>query len=128
MHFEVNNVVYGIYLIVGRRGGGMASHVPNAIMARDNRVQRITVNLPTPVEAVSMYNRAGGRLSDETPFGEDPLQGNSDKCAIRQQAFTNNFPSFEPIFHGLVNSDPSLFTRALKFYVDITYRLSRTLR
>ena len=98
----------------------MASHVPNAVMARDNRVQRITVNLPAPVEAVSMYNRAGGRLSDETPFGEDPLRGNGDKCAIRQQAFTNNFPSFKPNFHGLVNSDPSLFTRALKFYVDIT--------
>ncbi len=106
----------------------MASHVPNAVMARDNRAQRISVNnIPSPMEAVSMYNRAGGRLSDGAPFGEDPLQGDSNKCTIRQQAFMDTFPSLEPIFHALVNSDPSLFTRALKFYIDITYRLSRTL-
>ena len=103
----------------------MASHVPNAVMARDNRVQRITVSLPTPTEAISMYHRAGGRISDGAPFGEDPLQGDSNKCTIRQQAFTDTFPSFEPIFHRLVNSDPSYFRRALKFYIDITYRLSR---
>lgn len=105
----------------------MASHVPNAVMARDNRVQRIAINVPSPIEAVSMYNRAGGRLSDGTSFGEDPLQGDSNKCTIRHQAFTDTFPSFEPIFHILVNSDPSLFIRALKLYIDITYRLSRTL-
>ena len=111
---------YYICLIhnIGRRGGGMAGHVSNAVMARDNRVQRIIVSLPTPMEAVSIYNRAGGRLSDETPFGEDPLQGDSNKCTIRQQA---TFPSFEPIFHRLVNSDPSL--EVLHRY----HRLSRTL-
>ena len=68
----------------------MASHVPNAVMTRDNRVQRITVSLPTPTEAISMYHRAGGRISDGAPFGEDPLQGDSNKCT-RQQAFTDTF-------------------------------------
>ena len=114
------------YVHAGRRCGGMASHVPNAVMTRDNRVQRLTVNLPTPMEAVSMYRRDGGRLSDGASFGEDPLQGDVDKCTIRQQAFTDSFPSFELIFHRLVNSDHSLFTSALKLYIDITYRLSRT--
>lgn len=92
-------------------------------MRRNSRVQRITFNLPAAMEAVSMYHRDGGRVSS---FGEDPLQGDINKCATRQQAFTEFCPSFQPVFHALVNSDPSQFSGALKFYIDITYRLSKT--
>lgn len=50
----------------------MVSHVPNVVMMNDNRVQRLPgdINVPTPIEAVSMYHRDGGRLSDGASFGD----------------------------------------------------------
>ena len=109
----------------GRRCGGMVSHVPNVVMTRDNRVQRLPggVHLPTTIEAVAMYHQDGGRLSDGAPFGEDPLQGDADKCTIRQSAFTDTFPSFQPIFQHGTNFSFSFqfFTHHHSYYSNIHY-------
>lgn len=104
----------------------MPSHIPDVVMRRDNRVQRVVGSLPSPAEAICLYQGEGGRISDGASFGEDPLYGDVNKSTIRQQSFSTSYPSFDPIFHHLVNSDPSLFTNGLKFFIDITYRLSRT--
>ena len=71
-----------------------------------------------------MYRQEGGRISDETCFGEDPLQADNAKILIRAEAFGQRYPSFETIFHELVNSSSTLFKGGLTFYIDITYRLS----
>ena len=72
-----------------------------------------------------MYHQ-GGRISDETGFGEDPLQGDDAKTSIRAQAFDERYPSYDAIFHQLVNLNSLLFKSALLFYVDITYHLLRS--
>ena len=102
----------------------MPSHIPDVVMRRENRVQRVVGSLPSPAEAISLYQE--GQISDEASFGEDPLYGDLNKSNIRQQSFSMPYPSFDPIFYQLVNSDVSLFTNGLKFFIDITYRLSRT--
>lgn len=104
----------------------MPSHVPDVVMRRNNRVKRIMTRLPGPAEAISMYQGSGGRISDGAQFGQDPLYGDDNKCTIRQRSFTSSYPSFDPIFHNLVNSNSSLFENGLKCFIDITYRLSRT--
>ena len=104
----------------------MPSHVPDVVMRRDNRVQSVVASLPSPAEAILLYQGEGGRISDGASFGQDPLYGDVDKCTIRQQSFSASYPSFDPIFHQLVNSDASLFINGLKFFIDITYRLSRS--
>ena len=63
------------------------------------------------------------RISDETGFGADPLQGDNAKASIRAQAFGERYPSYDVIFHELVNLNPMLFKNALIFYIDVTYRL-----
>ena len=103
----------------------MPSHIPDVVMRRENRVQRVVGSLPSPAEAIRLYEE-GRQISDEASFGEDPLYGDVNKSTIRQQSFSTSYPSFDPIFHQLVNSDASLFTNGWKFFVDITYRLSRT--
>ena len=105
----------------------MPSHVPDVIMRRNNRVKRIMTRLPGPAEAISMSHGDGGRISDGAQFGHDPLYGDDNKCAIRQQSFTTSYPSFDQIFHNLVNSNSLLFENGLKkCFIDITYRPSRT--
>ena len=53
--------------------------------------------LPTSSRAVQMYEQNGGHTSETTEFGHDPIAGNATKGAIRMQAFTEKYPSFEQI-------------------------------
>ena len=105
----------------------MASHIPNRVMASQlSSIPKIHLqHLPDVTTAISMYNQDGGNISDGAQFGYDPLNGYANKIAIRQQAFSDRYPSFEEIFHQLINSNNNLFKEALKFYLDVTYRLSK---
>ena len=94
-------------------------------MDRDNRARKIPQSLlPSTDQAVQLYRGNGGRLTDPAPFGSDPLASNHDRQHIRDQAFRERFPSFDFVFHRLVNGDSSLFRQALLFYIDITKRLA----
>ena len=106
----------------------MYSHIPNDVMSNDNRIARLDMrNLPSASQAVGLYHQQGGRISDESGFGKDPLLGDNTKDSIRARAFSERYPSYDAIFHELVNSsNPMLFKNALIFYIDITYRLSKS--
>ena len=105
----------------------MHSHIPNDVMRTDNKISRIDLrNLPSSSQAVSMYHQEGGRISDESGFGEDPLQGDNAKTSIRAQAFNERYPSYDAIFYEVVNTNPTPFKNALLFYIDVTYRLSKS--
>lgn len=106
----------------------MATHIPNRVMASQlNRFPKINQShLPDTAAAITMYNQEDGNISDGAQFGYDPLTGHTNKISIRHQAFTERYSSFEDIFHQLVNSNSTLFKEALKFYLDITYRLSKS--
>ena len=55
------------------------------------------------------------------------LEGDDAKISsIRAQAFDDRYPSYDAIFHEVVNLNPMLFKNALLFYIDVTYRLSRS--
>lgn len=109
----------------GRRRGGMPTHVPNRVMQSCSRMARIDLqHLPNVSSAVTLYIQEGGTISDGSQFGNDALEGYPRKIQIREQAFTEKYPSFEEIFHQLVNSNSTLFKEALRFYIDISYRLS----
>ena len=107
----------------------MATHIPNRIMAshldRLPKLNQLSL-LPDTMAAVAMYNQEGGNISDGAQFGYDPLDGDANKTSIRNQAFNGRYPSFEHIFHQLVNSNSTPFKEALKFYLDVTFRLSKS--
>ena len=49
----------------------MCSHVPNEVMRTNNRIARVDMRcVPNACQAVRMYHAEGGRISDETYFGE----------------------------------------------------------
>lgn len=104
---------------------GMPRGIPHQLMLADNRAKKLDPRiLPSPAEAVHMYEVHGGHLTEEGHFGKDPLANDTEKCRIRETAFIDRYPSFEPAFHNIVNGNDALFREELKYFIDISYRLS----
>ena len=77
----------------GTRQGGMGSHVPK----------------------VCSYHQEGGRLSEESGLGDNPLHGDASTCSIRALALCDRHPSSHSIFHES-NSAPFIyFVQTLHF-------------
>lgn len=52
----------------------MHSHIPNDVMRADNGISRFDLrNVPSSSQAICMYPQEGGRIWDESGFGEDPF-------------------------------------------------------
>lgn len=103
----------------------MHAHIPERLMRNNNRAKKISPHfLPQPQEAANDYRLNGGTITDPDQNITDPLCNTSDKIEIRHQSFTNRYPSFDIIFQNLVNSESSMFKNGLKFFIDITFRLS----
>ena len=103
----------------------MLRGVPNRLMLKDNRAKKVRNNvLPNSAQAIQMFEANGGHLTEDSSFGIDPLANDMEKFQIRETVFGTKYPSFDPVFHNLVNGNDALFQNALKFFVDITYRLS----
>ena len=95
-------------------------------MRNNSRVKVINPSLlPSVMDAVQEYQQAGGHLRDPHQVGMDPLSPAKQK--IRKQAFSERYTSFQAIFSALVNGDSTMFRNALRFYIDVTYRLSSSL-
>ena len=69
-------------------------------------------HLPTPEEAVQMYENAGGSITDPGCFGIDPLAQHPDKSRIRETSFSDRYPSISDIFHDVVNGNSARFKQA----------------
>ena len=48
------------------------------------------------------------------------MTNDSQKCAIRDAAFASRYPSFDPMFHQIVNGNDRLFQEGLKYFINIT--------
>ena len=83
--------------------------------------------LPSKQEAVLLYEQTyGGRLTDEHPFGHDPLAGYDDRIAERDRLFFQRF-SIQQIFSDCVNGRSQLLTDTLIFYIQTTLHFQATL-
>ena len=101
----------------GRRHG-LPQGVPNQRVLIDNRVKHVTQSLLwSPTQAANLYRQSGGNITDPAGFGIDPLLSDQHKSLIRSQAFKDKVPSFEPVFHTLVNGDNRLFREGTHVFV-----------
>ncbi len=106
---------------------GSQRGVPRIRMLSNNHAKPIDQRLlPSVAGAVQQYQQHGGQLTDPWMVGKDPLDGNSYKYGVRHEAFSEKYPTFQDIFSKVVNGDRSTFEDALKFYIDITRRISST--
>ena len=80
--------------------------------------------LPTSEEAVLAYEREGGHLSLPEVFGTDLLARNQQLKKLRSDNFNAAYPSFDVIFHCLVNGNYYPFKEGLQYFIDLTSSLN----
>ena len=56
-------------------------------------------------------------------FGQDLLEQREDLKSIRMERFKEQWPSFETIFHSLVNGNKANFRDGLLCFIDLTMQL-----
>ncbi len=68
------------------------SSTPNQLVLQRNGAAKLDPNLvPSAREAVGHYTTGGGRLTDSSLFGEDPLSENEQSIHQRQMAFHQRY-------------------------------------
>ena len=80
--------------------------------------------VPTTEEAIAMYEAAGGHLTRNSAFGEDPLHDNAPLIYERERLFAQTNPVFSFIQARLANGDPTFYEAAINSFIDITRRLA----
>ena len=104
----------------------MRRGIPDVLMSSDNRVKKIdSWLLPSTRSAVEQYSAHGGTISEPCSFGRDPLESSNMKKSIRHETFCSRF-SFKSLFCDASNGCGSSFRNALKFLIDVTYRLAHS--
>ena len=93
-------------------------------MMKDNRAVAIPETvIPTPENAFQQYERGGGKLKSFGEFGKDPLSETPHLQEVRQKEF-EKYPTFDKVFNGIVNNDPSLLRQSIQAMITITKRLA----
>ena len=80
--------------------------------------------LPTSEEAVLAYEREDDHLSPPEVFGTDLLSGNQQFQKLHFDHFHAAYPSFDAIFHCLVNGNYCPFKKSLQYFTDLTTTLN----
>jgi len=80
--------------------------------------------LSTSEEAVLAYEREDGHLSLPKVFGTDLLSGNQQLQNLHFDNFNAAYPSFDVIFHCLVNGNHYPFKEGLQYFIDLTTALN----
>ena len=99
--------------------------IPSLLMRRNNGSVQLPIwQVPTTEQAVRTYESLGGRLTEYTPFGEDPLKNHPELQTVRLGEFQRRVPSFESIFNSTVNHRYQLFTHGLQEYIRLTLEIA----
>ena len=94
-------------------------------MLLNNQTKRLDLHLlPAVEEAVELYESHGGHLTLLSEFGEDPLSSRNDLLQLREARFFECYPSFDEIFHGVVNNDKTLFREGILHLIDVSMQLT----
>ena len=86
--------------------------VPDKRMEENKRLILPSIDmLPSSEEVVLAYEREGGHLGLPEVFGTDLLSGNQQLQNLCFDNFSAAYPSFDVIFHCLVNGTHCLLKR-----------------
>ena len=89
----------------------------------NNSVSKIEASLiPTTEDAVAAYEVAGGKLTNCSEFGTDPL-GHDPQREERETQFHMIYKIFESLFHKVVNGDGTDFSAAITFFIQLTVQI-----
>ena len=96
------------------------------MMNSDSRSKKVNSQLVQSTRAaIEEYSAHGGCITELCVFGRDPLEGDNDKRSIRYETFCSRY-EFKSLFCEVSNGCGSSFRNALKFLIDISYRLAHS--
>ena len=94
----------------------------------NNHASRIHSSLiPSTISAVSSFEANGGRLSDASGFGSNPLLSSPGLISQRQAALESNIASPEELFGLIVNGIIQPFSDAVEYMIYLTNDFRRHL-
>ena len=100
---------------------GKDNRIPDVVARATRRIRPLTPTIvPSVQNAIQMYTNAGGVLTSECSFGNDPL---ADDWALRNRhdaEFAQNNPSFSQIFENVIIGNGALMETALLSFINIT--------
>lgn len=80
--------------------------------------------VPSVEDAIQMYTDAGGTITRDSSFGDDPLANSGVLNNQRETEFIRDNPTFQEIYSNVINGDGSLLMSAVLSFFNITRNLS----
>lgn len=109
-----------------RRVNGSRGCVPDRVREENNEITPISLeNIPSTAEAVALYEQGGGRLTEESNVGEDPLEGYPDLQTCRTVTFVQDMPSIEDVVADINTAEGELFMQCILYFIELTTALAR---
>ena len=104
---------------------GRDDQIPDVVARTTRRIHPLSPTVvPSVQDAVQMYVSAGGVLTPECSFGNDPLVNDEALRNRRDAEFAQNNPPFPQIFQNVISGNGALMERAILSFIDITRYLS----
>ena len=104
---------------------GVSGGIPNILASSmRNIVPFRQCHVPTTDQAINLFITDGGRLTSESVFGQDPLDGFPLLQQLRVRDFQSSYPSMDDIFQNILHSDGALFVQSIQSFIDLTERFS----
>lgn len=77
-------------------------------------------DLPNGYEVSQEYTQLGGKITEFSPYGRDPLLHHIQAKESRDRLFFSQYMSFENVAHAIANHQEAVFDQALLHDIDLT--------
>lgn len=100
--------------------------IPNALQMQNSRTTPISPSdVPLVVDAVSAYREQGGRITDPSDFGQDPLSSDITLSQLREQEWSTRCGvTVEDIYTEVMCGNTQPLRDAIVKFIEITLELS----
>ena len=93
----------------------------NVVAQANRRIRPLSPTVvPSVEDAIQMYTNAGGVLTSECSFGNDPLADDEALRNRRDAEFAQNSPSFSQIFENVIVGNGALIETVILSFINIT--------
>lgn len=117
--YNYYNITTSLYFL------GKDNRIPDVVAGATKRIRPLTPTIvPSVQDAIQMYTSAGGVLTSECSFGNDPLADDGALRSRHDTEFVQNNPSFSQIFENVIIGNGALMETAILSFINITRYLS----
>lgn len=107
---------------------GQAGGIPNSLAQLTTQISALhPSNVPSVSDAVNLHESNRSRLTRESTFGLDPLQGYPHLQRLRERDFHSVYPSMELLFSDILHNQGTSFKEAILLFISLSLCFSELL-